>query len=163
MVAELPKTGEGVDIPPLSAFFLSFSEPTGSDFFLVTIETLTSAGLNFPKSFRHAGVLCYNASPMSGKYLRVYQEFDIHEVKQHILIYGDLAANCGNCPALNVPLDAAACPECQTPFKYIAFRNIKHHLPKLTKLRAARPEVVLVDHDDFKRVLGAAKAEEFLK
>ena len=62
-----------------------------------------------------------------------------------------------------IKLDAEKCPECQTEFKYIAFRNIRNHLAKLPKLQEQRPQVVLVDYDDFSRNWGAFKAHEFLK
>lgn len=100
---------------------------------------------------------------MSQRFIRVYQNLDIYDIKKHLLIYGDLSANCANCQTLDIKLNENFCPSCKTEFKYIGFRNIKHHLPKLVKLNAERPSVTLVDYDDFARLLGALKAEEFLK
>ncbi|MDP2654810.1 MAG: hypothetical protein Q8Q08_12390 [Candidatus Omnitrophota bacterium] len=100
---------------------------------------------------------------MSQRFIRIYKKLDIHEIKQHLLVYGDVSANCGNCQAIDLKLDAQQCPQCGTPFKYIAFRNVKHHLPKLQRLNEQRPELVFVDFEDFSRILGALKAEEFLR
>lgn len=97
------------------------------------------------------------------KFLRVYKKFDVVDVKQHLLIYGDLSASCGNCQALDIKFDAVRCPECRADFKYIAFRNIRHHLPKLQKLDDECPHLTFVDYDDFSRTLGLIKAQEFLK
>ena len=100
---------------------------------------------------------------MNQRFLRVYEKLDVVDIKQHLLIYGDLAANCANCQAIDIKLDALKCPQCGTDFKYIAFRNVKNHLPKLQKLSDERPNLILVDYDDFARNLGVLKAQEFLK
>jgi len=100
---------------------------------------------------------------MNNKFIRIYQELDISEIKDHMLIYGDLSGNCSKCKALDIKLDAAKCPSCQTEFKYIAFRNIKNHLPKIQKLKVDRPDVVLIDFDDYKRLVGEFQAHEFFK
>ena len=100
---------------------------------------------------------------MNQKFLRVYKKLDIVDIKQHLLIYGDLSANCANCQAIDVKLDARQCPQCAAGFKYIAFRNIKNHLPKLQKLNDERPDLIFVDYEDFSRNLGVLKAQEFLK
>jgi len=88
---------------------------------------------------------------------------DLTEVKEHVLIYGDLAANCGNCQEIDIKLDAITCPKCKTDFRYIAFRNIKHHLPKLPKILAEKPYIIFVDYDDFAHLWGAKKALDFLR
>ncbi len=100
---------------------------------------------------------------MNQRLIRIYQYFDINDIKDKLLIVGDLSGQCSKCNHLGVKLDSRDCPECHTVFKFITFRNIKDHLPKVQKLKHERPDVVLVDHDDFKRQTGALKAEEFLK
>ena len=100
---------------------------------------------------------------MNRRYLRVYKGLDINDVKEHLLVYGDLSANCANCQAIDIKLDALKCPTCQTEFRYIAFRNVRNHLPKLHRLSEERPQITLVDYDDFSRLWGALKAENFLK
>ena len=100
---------------------------------------------------------------MNQRFIRIYQKFDVKEIKEHLLIFGDLSASCANCQAINIKFETVHCPECRTPFKYIAFRNIKDHIPKLQKLSQVNPTFVFVDYDDFKRTYSALKAEEFLR
>ena len=101
--------------------------------------------------------------PMSQRLIRVYKNLDIHHIKAHLLIWGELSANCSQCNGVGLKLDEKQCPQCHTDFKYITFRNIKDHLPKINELHHERPDLVLVDYEDFKRISGALKAEEFLK
>ena len=100
---------------------------------------------------------------MAEKFIRVYRKLNIYDIRDHLLIYGDLAASCSKCKALDLKLDEAKCPHCQAEFKYISFRNVKSHLPKILKLMEQKPHLTLVDFEDYTRILGALKAEEFLK
>jgi len=100
---------------------------------------------------------------MTKKFIRVYQRVDFKDVREHTLICGDLSASCSNCSALDIKFTAPVCPECRTDFKYIAFRNVKHHLPKMEKLAEENPRVVLIDFEDYTRGLAQAKSEEFWK
>lgn len=98
---------------------------------------------------------------MKKKMLRIYQTVDFEDVRQHTLLYGDLAGSCSHCNALNVPLSASICPECRMEFRYIAFRSVQHHRPKMSKLISENPRVLLIDFDDYKRTLAEVKAQEF--
>ena len=100
---------------------------------------------------------------MNEKFLRIYKRMNFVDIREHLLIYGDLAASCSKCKALDIKLDAVQCPSCQTAFKYISFRNIKHHLPKLQKLAETHPHIIIVDFEDYTRIAGQLKAEEFLR
>jgi len=100
---------------------------------------------------------------MSEKSIRVYKTFDVKEIKSHLLIYGDLTGSCANCSEMDIKLDATQCPSCQTEYKYIAFRNVKSNIPKLYKIMAERPNIQIIDHEDYQRTLGAQKAQDFLK
>ena len=100
---------------------------------------------------------------MNYKFIRIYKKLDVTEIKEHLIIVGDINASCARCKNLGLKIDALQCPECQTDFKYMAFRKIKDHLPKLQKLSESRPDLVFVDHEDFERLAGALKAEEFLR
>ncbi len=100
---------------------------------------------------------------MSEKYLRVYKMMDVKNVQEHLLIMGALSGSCAKCKAVDVKLDQEKCPGCSTEFKFIAFMNVRDHMPKMMKIKASRPNITFVDHDDFKRQLGALKAQEFLK
>lgn len=93
----------------------------------------------------------------------VYQKFDISKIKPHLMVYGDLSGACENCGQVDLKLNQTQCPKCQTVFKYVAFRNIKTHIPKLYKLAEERPSLVVIDFDDYKRNLAQIKAREFFK
>ncbi len=99
---------------------------------------------------------------MSEKFIRVYKKYDVSKIKPHLMIYGDLSASCANCNHMGVKLENVHCPECNTEFKYISFRNIRVHMPKLQKLIEQRP-VAIVDYDDYQKNVGASKAEDFFK
>ncbi|MCR4336377.1 MAG: hypothetical protein NUV91_01025 [Candidatus Omnitrophica bacterium] len=100
---------------------------------------------------------------MTKQLLRVYREFSLEEVKAHLLIYGDLSGICAACQAMDVDLSANLCPKCKTEFKFVAFRNVRHHLPKLQKLQAQRPSLAVIDFEDYQKNMGASKAREFFK
>ena len=100
---------------------------------------------------------------MSHRYIRVYRHLDIDEIAAHLIICGDLTATCGHCKAINLKNDMPRCPECNTDFKYIAFRNVKQNMPKIQKIIESSPEIVVVDYEDFARLSAAIKAEKFLK
>ena len=96
------------------------------------------------------------------KFLRIYKKFYFDEVKTHTLLYGALSGSCSHCKDLDIKLDATACPSCKTPFKYIAFMNIRDHLPKMQRISQERPNLVFVDYDDFKKVEGELRARDIL-
>ena len=100
---------------------------------------------------------------MNPKFIRVYKAMDIAQIKEHLLIYGDLSGQCAHCQVMDLKLDAVYCPSCRTDFRYLAFRNVRHHLPKLPQLNESRPDLTFVDYDDYARVLGSKKAEDFFK
>ena len=95
---------------------------------------------------------------MTKQMIRIYQSIDFDDVKAHLLEYGVLSGICASCKALDVKLNEHACPTCGTTFKYVAFQNIREHLPKMIKLHAERPGMVFVDHQDFKRIEGETRA-----
>ncbi len=100
---------------------------------------------------------------MSEKFIRIYKKFYIDEIKAHLLIYGDLGGNCAACHKMGIPLEATRCPECAAEFKYIAFRNPRVHMPKILRLQEERPEILIIDHEDYSRHTGEQKARDFLK
>jgi uncharacterized protein with PIN domain len=99
---------------------------------------------------------------MSKQFIRVYRNLFFDEVKQHTLEYGALSGVCSKCKEFNVKLDALKCPQCNTPFKYIAFQNVREHLPKMIRISCERPEVQFIDYQDFKRIEGEQKARSIL-
>ncbi|MEA3346556.1 MAG: hypothetical protein U9Q21_00510 [Candidatus Auribacterota bacterium] len=100
---------------------------------------------------------------MSSRFMRVYKKVDIEEIRSHLIICGDLAASCEKCKEMGFKMDVDKCPSCGTEFKYLAFRNIKQNLPKLQKFSETRPDLIIVDFEDFKRIDSARKAQELFE
>lgn len=100
---------------------------------------------------------------MNEKLTRVYQKMDAQKVKVHLMTYGDISASCANCGAIDLKLEMAQCPECKTDFRYLSFRSVKSHIPKMYKLLEERVGLILIDYDDYSRNLAASKAEGFFK
>lgn len=100
---------------------------------------------------------------MSEKLIRIYKKFYIDEIKAHLLIYGDLGGSCAACQKMDIKWETTHCPSCKTEFKYIGFRNPKAHMPKILKINAERPQVVIIDYEDYNHHIGAMKAQDFLK
>ncbi|HTL48736.1 MAG TPA: hypothetical protein VL688_11820 [Verrucomicrobiae bacterium] len=103
---------------------------------------------------------------MARHYLRVYQEFDLEDVEKHLLIMGDLSADCSACRALGIDgYTATSCPECGVPFKYITSRRIETHqgerFTTVRRIREKRPEMVFIDYGDFQKAVGQKKARDF--
>ena len=100
---------------------------------------------------------------MADNLIRQYKVLDVKELKKSLLIHGDLSSVCANCKEMDLKLSDKKCSKCGVEFKSIAFRNIRSHIPKIHKLFIERPQVSVIDYDDYKRNEGAIKAEEFLK
>ena len=100
---------------------------------------------------------------MNPKYLRVFKKVDLDDIQEHVLVCGDLSANCAKCGEVGVKIDSVKCPSCQADFKYVTFRSLKDNFPKVQKISETRPSVIIVDYDDYKRLTGTAKAKDFFK
>lgn len=100
---------------------------------------------------------------MSEMLMRFYKMAELSEITSQLLIYGDLTGQCAHCHGLDVKLSMPKCPSCGANFNYVSFRNVTSHMPKIIKLLTERPDVRIVDYDDYKRNLGKSKAKEFLK
>jgi hypothetical protein len=99
----------------------------------------------------------------SDRFIRIYKKFYLDEVKTHLMSYGALSGTCANCKNMDLKIDMLQCPECRTEFKYIAFQNIRDHMPKMLKISQERPQIIFVDYDDFKRIEGEEKARGILE
>ncbi len=93
--------------------------------------------------------------------MRVWQEVDIQEIEPHLLIAGNVTGDCGNCKEINISLDAKQCPKCGTSFKYMGTR-ISNSPREAKRLRAKRPDAILIDFKDFKEIQVRKKARGFL-
>ena len=102
---------------------------------------------------------------MNKEYLRTFKPYDIEDVQQHLLIMGDLSADCASCRQLGLGGTVASCPNCGTQFKYLTSRRFENHPGErfqiASRLREIRPELVFIDYEDYKRTLGRKKARDF--
>ena len=103
---------------------------------------------------------------MSQSYLRTYQNYDVEEVKKHLLIVGDLSSDCAACRHLGIDAGAAkSCPECATEFKFITSRRIESHPGErytiVKRWRERRPELPFIDYTDYSKTIGHKKARDF--
>lgn len=90
------------------------------------------------------------------EFIRVWKEFDLGDISEHLLIVGDVTGDCSKCRALGIDYsDAKECPECGTHFKYIATRT--GHTPKI---KQRRPDLIFIDFDDYRKATGKLKARK---
>jgi hypothetical protein len=99
-------------------------------------------------------------------WLRTWKSFDINEVKDHLIIVGQLSGDCAKCKAIGVDyLNVKQCPDCQTEFKFIATRQNQGNFPHLLlkRIEEKRPDLEFIDYSDFKAAIDRNKAREFFK
>ncbi len=111
-------------------------------------------------------ILGGDRQPMTREYLRMFREFDIEEVKEHLLILGDLSADCGRCRAIGIePHRADRCPECGTNFTFATSRRMEMHPEE--RFRIARrylenkPQMIFIDFQDYQKTIGQKRARDF--
>ena len=94
-------------------------------------------------------------------FVRAWEELDLADIEKHLIVVGDLSAECFGCHKVGIDSKARACPDCSAIFKYIGFRR-KVQISYLRKVRDERPRIVIIDFDDFKRSLGKRDAQKLL-
>jgi len=95
------------------------------------------------------------------RFVRVWEELDLADIEKHLIVVGDLSAECFCCHKIGIDSKARACPDCSAIFKYIGFRR-KVQASYLQKVKGERPRIILIDFDDFKRSLGKRDARKLL-
>lgn len=97
--------------------------------------------------------------------LRVWQNCDIEGIKAHLLIVGELTADCAACRELGIAYQTAkTCPKCGTEFRFITARHAgKLDRSAVGRVKQRRPDLVLIDYEDYKNVTGKQSAREFFK
>lgn len=92
---------------------------------------------------------------MTKQAIRVWTELDIEEVSKHLVVVGEVTADCYNCKELGIDYIALkSCPKCNAQFKYIASRS-----HETRKIKNRRPDLIFIDFDDFKKATGFIKAK----
>jgi len=93
--------------------------------------------------------------------IRIWQEADIKSIKPHLLIAGSTTGDCISCREVGISFEAKNCPKCGTLFRYIGTR-ISNSAKEAKRLRAKRPDLILIEFQDFKSAQARSSAHGFL-
>ncbi|MCF7894485.1 MAG: hypothetical protein K9L84_05455 [Candidatus Omnitrophica bacterium] len=95
-------------------------------------------------------------------YLRIWKDLDTKDIKKHLLVVGELSAECFNCHELGIDSKSRSCPNCGTVFKYIGFRR-KIRGQDFKSFDQERAGVKLIDFFDFKKAINKEDAHDIFK
>jgi predicted RNA-binding Zn-ribbon protein involved in translation (DUF1610 family) len=101
-------------------------------------------------------------------YIRIWQSCVIEEITKHLLIVGDVTADCQNCRELGINYaETRDCPKCGTTFRFIASRNTgKMDVARggtVKRIKDRRPDLTFIDYEDYKEITGKQNARDFFK
>jgi hypothetical protein len=105
---------------------------------------------------------------MNKVWIRKWVEEDLQDIRDHILIVGELSSDCGKCREIGLDFKKLdKCPQCGTAFKYVTSRVASigsgDRFAVFRKICSKRPELIFIDYDDYKKLTSRSKAEEFLR
>lgn len=95
-------------------------------------------------------------------FVRVWKELDLVDVEKHLLVMGELTAECFACHHIGLKADTVQCPECGAAFKYMGFRRSRVDAKYLAKLKEELPYLTFIDFEDFKKGIGKSSARKLL-
>ena len=101
-------------------------------------------------------------------YIRVWQPCDIEGIKQHLLVVGELTADCAACRELGIHYQQTKdCPKCGTHFMFITARGAGvaslDRGGTVKRIKERRPDLTFIDYDDYKQITGKQSARDFFK
>ena len=101
-------------------------------------------------------------------YIRVWQPCDVEGIKAHLVIVGELSADCAACRELGIAYQTAKnCPKCGTSFMFITARGAgaggTDKVGTVRRIKGRRPDLTFIDYDDYKQITGKQSAREFFK
>lgn len=101
-------------------------------------------------------------------YIRVWQSCDIEQIVKHLLIVGDVTADCAACRELGIDYSAAkSCPACGTVFRFIASRLTgkldQNRGANVKRIKERRPDLTFIDYEDYRNITGKQQARDFFK
>lgn len=101
-------------------------------------------------------------------FIRIWQPCDIEGITKHLLIVGDLTADCAACRELGIVYqDAKKCPKCGVQFHFITSRNAGalsgDRGAVVKRIKERRPDLTFVDYDDYRQITGKKSARDFFK
>ncbi len=98
--------------------------------------------------------------------IRVWQTVDLEGVKAHLMIVGELTADCAPCRELGIKYaEAKTCPKCGVTFRFITARSatggLKVSAGAVKRIKDRRPDLTFIDYDDYKSITGKQNAHDF--
>src|SRR3989338_7538545 len=101
-------------------------------------------------------------------YIRVWQACQVEEITKHLLVVGDVTADCANCRELGIDYgQARQCPKCGTTFRFIASRLTgrldRNRGVNISRIKERRGDLTFIDYDDYKEITGKQQARDFFK
>ena len=101
-------------------------------------------------------------------YIRIWQACNIEEISKHLLIVGDLTADCANCRELGIEYaHTKNCPKCGIDFRFIAARNTgaldRGRGATVKRIKDRRPDLTFIDYTDYKEITGKQQARDFFR
>ncbi len=101
-------------------------------------------------------------------YIRVWQPCEVENITKHLMIVGDVTADCASCRALGIDYaNVHNCPGCGTNFHFIASRNTgkldKGRGGTVKRIKDRRPDLTFIDYEDYKEITGKQQARNFFK
>ncbi len=97
-------------------------------------------------------------------YIRIWQACDIEQISKHLIIVGDITADCANCREFGIEYaQARSCPKCGTEFKFIACRSAGGQTmgTAVRRITSRCPNLTFVDYGDYKSLIGKKEARDF--
>jgi len=91
-------------------------------------------------------------------WISVLKEFDIQEISKHLLVEGELSAECYNCHAFGLKKDVLKCSHCGTDFKYLGLRK----KTDVRYFKELKDKVTFIDFEDFHKEYKREKAKKLL-
>ena len=98
-------------------------------------------------------------------YIRVWQACDVQEITKHLLIVGDITADCASCRELGIDYASVkSCPKCRTVFRFITSRNAgkldRNKGGTVKRIKERCPDLTFIDYEDYKDITGKQQARE---
>lgn len=102
---------------------------------------------------------------MTTHYIRIWQPANVEQIKEHLMIAGDLSSDCAKCQEVGLNLTDRSCSNCGTDFLFIASRQAtganKGAGKTVARIKDRRPDLTFIDYEDFKQLTGKKSAEDF--
>jgi hypothetical protein len=101
---------------------------------------------------------------MNKHFIRAWKEFDVDDIKSHLLVFGLKSGICENCNNIINDITTKACPVCANEFRYIAFRpEVTQDSSFYAKLKDKFSAFIAIEYNDYKKLVAKSKAFDIFK